>query len=75
MRSLFGSSRAVPAHSVRTSLDGFCETRPERVERYRSTLADIAADEVLSSRLPSDLPANLHRVIEAWVQATEQPAG
>ncbi len=73
MRPLFGSACMSSRPSDSLDHDGFLVTRLERVERYRTILADVATGEVLSGAPPSDLPQSLHAIIEAWVEATEQP--
>ncbi len=49
--------------------------RRETIERYRSVLAEIAANKVSSRALPLDLPQSIREAVEIWDMAAEEPTG
>jgi hypothetical protein len=56
------SAKRSPAHAE--------SRRLETIERYRTVLAEIAANKNSSSTLSLDLPKTVREVIEAWETAS-----
>ena len=51
--------------------DGLEGRRSARLERFRTALAEMAADPMAHAAPPVDLPANIRHVIEAWGKSYE----
>ncbi len=71
MRALLGllcspSSQSAPLVAVARE-----SNRLDGLEYYRAVLAEIAADDTSSMRLPVDLPEPIHNVIDAWGRAAD----